>query len=538
MSNTPKRGQPVLKDRKITKSTAFTKEERDLLGLRGLLPYAVGTQARQINRVVANIRKKESPIEKYIFLSALQDRNERLYYKVVLENVEELLPIIYTPTVGEACLKFSHIYRIDKGFFITPEDKGHIRPMLDNWPEDDIRIIVVTDGNRILGLGDLGANGIGIPIGKLSLYTAMGGIHPDLCLPIMFDMGTDNKELLDDPLYLGYPHKRLQGKPYFELLDEFITGVQEKYPNALIQFEDFLTPNAYEILTRYRDKVLCFNDDIQGTASVALAGLYGATKLANIDFKDANIMFLGAGSAATGIADLLVLALMKEGLTQQESKDRLWFVDINGLLTTDRADLMSHNLPYAKNQNSLSFKEALKSVKPNILIGASGAFGTFDQEAFDIMCENNERPIIFALSNPTSKAECTAEQAYKWSKGKAIFASGSPFEPVVYEGKTYHTGQGNNVYIFPGIGLAAMCVEAKTLPEEVFMVAAEALAALITEDEMAQGRVYPRLTEMRKISYEIALSVAKYLVKNQLSKIDPNTDLEKLIKENTYDPTY
>jgi malate dehydrogenase (oxaloacetate-decarboxylating)(NADP+) len=410
--------------------------------------------------------------------------------------------------------------------------------MLDNWPEDDIRVIVVTDGNRILGLGDLGANGIGIPIGKLSLYTAMGGIHPDLCLPIMFDMGTDNEELLNDPLYLGYPHKRLQGKAYFDLLDEFISSVQNKFPNALIQFEDFLTPNAYEILNRYRNKVLCFNDDIQGTAAVALAGLYAGTKLAGFDFKDSTIMFLGAGSAATGIADLLVLALMKEGLTDAEAYDRLWFVDVNGLLTKDRKDLMAHNLPYAKNHPSLDFKSALKKVRPSVLIGASGAHGAFDKEVFEIMTAINDRPIIFALSNPTSKSECTAKQAYEWSSGRVVFASGSPFEPVSYNGKTYHTGQGNNVYIFPGIGLASMCVKAKTLPEEVFLVAAEALASLITEDEMMQGRVYPMLTEMRKISYNIALRVAKYLISNDLSQIDKNTNVEELLKHNIYDPTY
>jgi malate dehydrogenase (oxaloacetate-decarboxylating)(NADP+) len=533
-----KRGHAVLRDPRITKSTAFTAQEREYFGLRGLIPHAVGSQERQIRRVIANIRSKESSIEKYIFLSALQDRNVRLFYKVILENVEELLPIIYTPTVGEACIKFSHIYTVDKGFFITPDDRGEVIRLIDNWPTYDVRVIVITDGNRILGLGDLGSNGIGIPIGKLSLYSAMGGIDPDYCMPIMFDVGTNNEELLNDPLYLGYPHKRLTGDDYFSLLDEFVAAVKKKFPYALIQFEDFLTPNAYAILQRYRDDTLCFNDDIQGTASVALSGVYCASRITKIPFTDTKILFLGAGAAATGIADLMVHAFIKQGLTEDEARERLWFVDIDGLITQSRTNLMAHNVPFAHDAPPMTFKEALRWVKPNVLIGASGAYGAFDEEVFEIMGQNNEIPVVFALSNPTSKSECTAEQAYTWSKGRVVFASGSPFEPFEYEGKTFHTGQGNNVYIFPGIGLACLAIKPKVLPEEVFLVAAETLAQLISESDLSEGRVYPKLTEMRQISFSIAYNVSKLLFEMQLAQIELPNDLGEHIKSHMFDPTY
>lgn len=538
MPITGKRGIEVIRDRKLSKSTAFTREERDALGLRGLLPYAVGSQQRQINRVMANLRRKDSDIEKYIFLSALQDRNERLYYKVVTDNVEELLPIIYTPTVGEVCKQFSHIYRLDKGFFITPDDRGQIEAILKNWPESDVRVIVVTDGSRILGLGDLGSNGVGIPIGKLSLYTAMGGIHPDYCMPIMLDFGTNNEDLLTDLLYLGYPAKRLEGDAYHSLLEEFIKAVQRVHPNALIQFEDFITPNAYKILNEYREEVLCFNDDIQGTASVALGGVYCASRISNIPFKDNRIMFLGAGSAATGIADLMVHAFVKEGLTEAEAVKQLYFVDIHGLLVQSRTDLLEHNLPYAHDLPAMSFQDAIKHIKPTVLIGASGAGGTFTKEIIELMCSINERPVIFALSNPTSKSECTAEQAYQWSKGKVIFASGSPFDAVELNGQRFESGQGNNVYIFPGIGLGAMAVKAKKLPEEIFLTAAETLAGLISEEDLACGRVYPRLTEMRRISLEIALKTCEKLFELGLAQIERPKYLKQHIASLMYDPTY
>lgn len=533
-----KRGVDVLKDKRISKSTAFNAEEKEQMGLRGLLPYAISSQDKQKLRVIENIRRKESSIEKYIFLSALQDRNERLFYRTVMDYLPELLPIIYTPTVGEVCQQFSHIYRIDKGFYITPEDKGDIGQLLDNWPERDVRVIVVTDGSRILGLGDLGCNGMGIPIGKLSLYTAGGGIRPEYCLPVMLDMGTDNEKLLEEIMYLGYPHKRLKGAEYDELIDEFIMAVQEKFPNALIQFEDFLTPNAYKILHKYQEKVLCFNDDIQGTAAVALAGVYSALRITKQSFEDQKIMFLGAGSAATGIADLMVKALIQEGVNEEEALQKLWFVDINGLVVKSSKGLMSHNIPYAHDHEPMGFIDAIKDIKPTILIGASGAKGVFNAEVVELMSTINERPVIFALSNPTSNAECTAEQVYTWSKGRAVFASGSPFAPVTYDGKVFVPGQGNNVYIFPGIGLSAISVEAKYLPESVFLVAAEELARQIHQSDLDNGTVYPKLTNLRTISFEIAVAVANHLYDLNLAKLEKPKNLRTHIKNMMYDPTY
>lgn len=535
---TNKRGVEVLRDRKISKSTSFTKEERQELGLRGLLPYSVGSQQKQINRVMTNIRRKESDIEKYIFLSALQDRNEQLFYKTIMQNFAELLPIIYTPTVGQVCKEFSQIYRNDKGFFITPEDKGEIRQILDNWPEKEVKVVVITDGQRILGLGDLGANGMGIPIGKLSLYVAGGGIRPEFCMPIMFDVGTNNEAYLDDLLYLGYPHKRMVGEPYFELLDEFILAIRDKFPDVLIQFEDFLTPNAYEILNKYQNQILCFNDDIQGTAAVALGGVLSASRISGIPFKDSTILFLGAGSAATGIADLMVSALISEGLSEEEAHRRLWFVDIHGLLVKSRTDLLPHNLPYAHDAAPMNFIEAIKYLRPNILIGASGAGGTFTQEVIELMSEINHRPVIFALSNPTSKSECTAAEVYTYSNGSAIFASGSPFAEFERQGKTYTTAQGNNVYIFPGIGLACIGMKPSHLPDDIFMVAASALANCIDQSELDAGRVYPNLTKLRFISLEIAKVVSLKLLELGLTKISKPADLHGYLEALMYNPEY
>jgi malate dehydrogenase (oxaloacetate-decarboxylating)(NADP+) len=370
-----------------------------------------------VERVMVNLERLPRDIDRYMLLSALQERNERLFYQTVIAHFDRILPLIYTPTVGEACREFSHIAREPKGLFITPGDRGRIAKVLGNWPEKDIRVIVVTDGQRILGLGDLGANGMGIPIGKLALYTACAGIPPRHCLPVMLDVGTNDPALRGDPLYLGYPRKRVGGKAYFDLVEEFVRAVQKKYPRALVQFEDFLTPNAYALLQKYRDRVLCFNDDIQGTAAVALGGVYASTQITGRKFSDLRIMFLGAGSAATGIADLMASALVDEGLSLDEARRRLWFVDVNGLVVRSRTDLMEHNRPYAHEGARLGFVEAIDALQPHVLIGATGAPGTFTREAVERMSAHNERPVLFALSNPTSKAECTAEQAYAWSRG-------------------------------------------------------------------------------------------------------------------------
>lgn len=534
-----KTGYNVLHDARLNKSTAFSKAEREKLGLRGLLPYSIGTLQTQLQRVYANFKRKTSDIEKYIFLAALLERNETLFYRTVIDNIEEMLPLIYTPTVGQACSEFAQIFRKPKGFYITPDDRGVIRRILDNWPEDDVRVIVVTDGERILGLGDLGANGMGIPIGKLSLYVACAGFHPRQCLPVMLDVGSNNTPLRTHPLYLGYPHPRITGKDYYDLVEEFVVAVQDKYPKALIQFEDFLTPNAYLLLEKYRDRVLCFNDDIQGTAAVALAGVYAATGITGIDFSELKIMFLGAGSAATGIGDLMVAAFMNKGFNEDEARHRLWFVDVDGLIVAGRPNLMSHNKPYAHQHERMDFLAAIYDLKPHVLIGATGAPGTFTKDVVEAMSKVNDRPVIFALSNPTSRAECTAEQAYQWSNGKTVFASGSPFAPVQYNNQTFHPGQGNNVYIFPGIGLGAVTAGAERLNDKIFLVAAETLAESVTQADLEKGAVYPPLSSIRKISLKIATAVAEKVWDLKLSKtVKPDSDLEQFISARMYDPYY
>lgn len=535
---THKRNFEVLHDGSINKSLAFTKEEREQLGLEGLLPYAVSPQEMQITRVLENIRRKEYDIERYVFLSALQDRNEKLFYRIVIDHIEEIMPLIYTPTVGQACKEFSHIFRRAKGFYLNREHKGRIKEVLNNWPMKNVKAIVVTDGQRILGLGDLGSDGMGIPIGKLALYTACAGIHPNECLPVMLDVGTNNEELLKDPLYLGYPDKRLEGGAYLELVEEFVQAVQDKYPGALIQFEDFLTPNAYALLNEYKDRVLCFNDDIQGTAAVSLSGVYASTRITGKAFKDLKVMFLGAGSAATGIADLMVAAFQEEGLSKDEAYRRLWFVDVNGLIVDGRKDLMSHNLPYAHEHEQVGFIEAIDTIQPDVLIGATGAPSTFTEEVIGHMSAINERPVVFALSNPTSKAECTAEQAYTWSEGRVIFASGSPFDNVTYNGKTFRPGQGNNAYIFPGIGLGAIHCNAKRIPDELFLVASKTLAELVSDDDLSKGTLYPPLTDIRNVSLKIATAVAEKAYELGIAQNERPDDLEQSIADYMFDPTY
>ncbi len=531
-----KRGFDVLRDKTLNRSIAFGRRDRDRLGLTGLLPYRVSSEAQLVDRVMVNLERLPRDIDRYMTLSALQERNERLFYRTVIEHIDRILPLIYTPTVGEACKAFSHIMREPKGLFITPNDHGKIRRIVGNWGGKNIRVVVVTDGQRILGLGDLGANGMGIPVGKLALYTACAGIHPDECLPVTLDVGTNNEPLLNDVLYLGYPRRRLQGKAYFTLVDEFVAAVQSHYPDALIQFEDFLTPNAYALLEKYRHRVLCFNDDIQGTAAVALAGVYSSTRITGLRFRDLTIMFLGAGSAATGIADLMTSAFVEEGLSLEQARRRLWFVDVNGLVVKSRTDLMDHNRPYAQDVKPQGFLDAIDTVRPHVLIGATGSPGTFTRAVIERMSAINERPAIFALSNPTSRAECTAEQAYVWSAGRAVFASGSPFDPVTYSGRTYRPAQGNNAYVFPGIGLGAVACRARTLPDEVFLAAARTLARRVRQRDLDQGSLYPPLREIRKISLAIAVSVATKTYALNLARRPRPRDLRRAISAMMYRP--
>lgn len=534
----PRRGLDLLLHPATNKSTGFTLEERRTLGLRGLLPASVSTMATQTQRTLARIRRKHSDIERYIALRAMQDRNERVFYRTLIDNIEEVMPYVYTPTVGEACKVFAHIFRRPRGFYVTPNDRGDVRTILDNWPEPVVRVVVVTDGERILGLGDLGANGMGIPIGKLALYTACAGIAPEHCLPIMLDVGTDNEELLEDPLYLGVQDRRVRDHDYDEIVDELVCALTDKWPDVLIQFEDFLTPNAYKLLHQYEHKTLCFNDDIQGTAAVALAGVFSSTRCVGKPFEDLRIMFLGAGSAATGIADLMVDAFVAGGLSTDEALTRLSFVDVNGLIVASRTDLMEHNLPYAHDGPELQFLDAIKHVKPNVLIGATGAPDTFTQEVIETMAQLNERPVIFALSNPTSRAECTPQQAYEWSEGRALFASGSPFAPLEVNNRIYRPGQGNNVYVFPGVGLGATAVRATRITPKMFLAAALTLAECVTQTQLETGALYPPLQDIRKVSLAIAIAIAEQAYAEDLAQLERPEDLKAHIKAQMYEPKY
>jgi malate dehydrogenase (oxaloacetate-decarboxylating)(NADP+) len=532
-------GIDLLHNPVVNKGTAFAEEEREALGLRGLLPPHVHTQEEQVMRVMENFHRKPSNLEKYIHMIALQDRNETLFYRVVLERIEEMMPIIYTPTVGQACQEYGHIFRRPRGMFISAEDRGRIADILRNWPGHDARIIVVTDGERILGLGDLGAFGMGIPVGKLALYTACAGVHPALCLPITLDVGTDNERLLNDPLYVGIRQHRLRGKAYDEFLDEFMTAAQEVFPHVLIQFEDFANRNAFRLLDKYRDSACTFNDDIQGTGAVALAGLYSALRITGGQLSELTVLFLGAGEAAIGIADIIVAAMVGEGLAEEEARNRCWLVDSGGLVVKSRSGLAKHKLPYAHDHAPLpDFLSGVESLKPAAIIGVSGQYGAFTKPVLEAMARLNDRPIIFALSNPTSKAECTAEQAYSWTQGRAVFASGSPFPPVTIGGKTYVPGQGNNAYIFPGVGFGAIACGARLVTDEMFFEAAKTLARQVSEADLERGLIYPPLAEIRDVSAAIATAVAEVAYRRELATQPRPADLRAHIEAHMYVPRY
>lgn len=532
-------GIALLHDARVNKGTAFSEAERDAFKLRGLLPPVVNTIEEQQDRVLENYKQKPTPLEKYIFMVALQDRNETLFYRTVVDNIYEMMPIIYTPTVGEACAKFGHIFRQPRGLYVSTKHRGQIAQVLRNWPEKDVGVIVVTDGERILGLGDLGAQGMGIPIGKLSLYTACAGVHPRYTLPVTLDVGTNNAELLEDPLYIGMRQKRLRGTEYDEFIEEFITAVGKAFPDTLVQFEDFATLNAFRLLKTYRDRICTFNDDIQGTAAVTLAGLLGAGRITGQDITKQTLLFLGAGEAGIGIADLCASAMVREGMSREEAKSRMWFVDSTGLVVDSRKDLAEHKLPYARKHEFVpDLAAAIEAAKPTAIIGVSGRPQSFSEAIVRRVAEINERPIVFALSNPTSKAECTAEQAYEWTDGRAIFASGSPFEPVTYRGKRHVPTQGNNAYIFPGLGLGAVISRTKHVTDEMFYKAAKAAADMTTEEELAQGAILPPLTAIREVSATIAAAVAEYAWDEGLARRRRPRDIMALVRSQMYDPQY
>ena len=535
----PTKGLDWLHTPVFNKGTAFTEAERDALGLRGLLPPHVQSMDEQVQRVMANFRSKSSDLERYIQLAGLQDRNETLFYRVVMDHLEEMMPIIYTPTVGKACQEFGHIFRRSRGFYISSKDAGQMEKMLHNWPTRDVKVIVVTDGERILGLGDLGASGMGIPIGKLSLYTACAGINPTQCLPITIDVGTDNETLLKDSLYTGLRQKRIRGQAYDAIIEEFMVAVEKNFPGVLVQFEDFGNSNAFRLLARYRDQACTFNDDIQGTGAVALAGVLSALHLTGGKLCDQRVLFLGAGEAGIGIAENIVNVLVEAGLTPEEARKRCWFVDSKGLIVKSRTDLIAHKQHYAHDHAPcIDLFSAVKSLKPTMLIGVSGQPKTFAQEIVKTMGSLNQRPVIFALSNPTSKAECTAEEAYTWTEGRAVFASGSPFAPVKIGGKTLVPGQGNNAYIFPGVGLGIVCTGARRVTESMFIAAARTLASLIRENELAEGRVYPALNRIHEVSHAIAVAVAEEVFAQKLNLQPRPADLSGYIRSQMFKPEY
>ena len=533
------KGVQLLHDPVLNKGTSFSEKERDVFRLRGLLPPRVNSQEQQVARALENLRRKNSDLERYIFLIALQDRNERLFYRLISDHLEELVPIIYTPTVGRACQEYGHIFRRPRGIFISLEDAGQVASVLCNWPHKDIRVIVVTDGERILGLGDLGADGMGIPVGKLALYTACGGIDPTHCLPVTIDVGTNNEDLLRDLLYIGRGHHRVRGPVYDALIKEFVEAVQGLFPRALIQFEDFGNTNAFRLLAEYRDKVCAFNDDIQGTAAVVLAGLHSASKFTQKPLSEQRYVFFGAGEAGTGIADLLVEEIKESGLSEKAARSCCWFVDSKGLVVNGRRDLAEHKVRYAHHHSFLTdHLSIIEAIRPAAIIGVSGQPSIFSKPILTRMGELNERPIIFALSNPTSKSECTAEAAYRLTNGRAIFASGSPFDPVVLDSKRFIPSQGNNVYIFPGLGLGVLASQSRRVTDTIILAAARALATEVTEADLAEGRIYPPLARIREVSVKIALAVANVAYDQGLAAAPRPPDLESHIRDQVFVPNY
>lgn len=532
-----------LRDPRLNKGLAFTLEERQTLGIHGLQPARFKSQAEQLELCRISISRYQEDLNRYLYLVDLQDRNEKLFFKLISEDVEKMMPIVYTPTVGLACQKFGLIYRRPRGLFVTINDRGYVYEVLRNWPEHDVRAIVVTDGERILGLGDLGACGMGIPVGKLALYTALAGIPPHQCLPIVIDVGTNNQTLLEDPLYVGLRQKRVEGKEYDEFIDEFMEAVVKRYgQNTLIQFEDFGNHNAFRFLDKYRDTYCTFNDDIQGTASVAVAGLLASKRVTGKKISENSFVFLGAGEAAIGIADLVVKAMQAEGCGLQKARDKIWLFDIDGLLAKGRPEgrLGGHKAFYAKDHRVMkNFAEVVKEVKPSVLIGASAAGGAFTPEILQTMGKNNERPIIFALSNPTSKAECTAQAAYENTEGRCIFSSGSPFPPVEYGGKTFQPGQGNNAYIFPGVALGVIVTGTHHIPEDIFLIAAQSVADHVSQEDLDKGSLYPPLGSIRECSLNIAVGVTKYAYEKGLASTYPEPqDKLAYIKSHLYNFDY
>eukprot|EP01117_Protostelium_nocturnum_P006409 TRINITY_DN2311_c0_g1_i1.p1 TRINITY_DN2311_c0_g1~~TRINITY_DN2311_c0_g1_i1.p1 ORF type:complete len:599 (+),score=216.84 TRINITY_DN2311_c0_g1_i1:63-1859(+) len=540
-----KKGVDIMNDPIYNKGIGFNPSERDRLEIRGLMPPTFSTLEQQALRIKARLDDVNTDIGKYLLLNSLQDRNETLFYKVLIDNLAELAPIIYTPTVGKVCQGFGYLYRRPRGMYFSSHDRGEMAQMVYNWPSKEVEVVIVTDGSRILGLGDLGANGMGIPIGKGSLYTAAAGINPDKVLPVMLDAGTNNETLLNDEFYMGLKHKRVTGEAYQSLVDELLFALRNRWPNVLIQFEDFSNLNAYPLLHHYRKKQLVFNDDIQGTGAVALGGIYSALRIQKKgpeEIKNQRVVVLGAGTAGLGVTFALVNGMKKHGLTLEEGARNFWLVDDKGLISDNRVNLSTGQKVFARPdmQDGIPLLEVIRKVKPTILLGLSGIGGLFTEEIIREMSKHVTDPIVFPLSNPTDRAECSAENAFRWTNGKAIFASGSPFKPVQIDGKTHFPSQGNNMFIFPGIGLAAVATQAKRVSTTMFAVAAEVLSSCVTEDVLARRQVYPDINNIRSVTVKVAAAVAKQTFEQGLAKRFPpeGKPLEEWIEDEMYVPEY
>ena len=532
-------GLALLDDPISNKGTAFTVKERAEFGLEGLLPASVESLDRQVERVMHHLDAKPTDLERYIYLTGLVDRNETLFYRTVMSDPARFLPILYEPTVAEACLTFGHIFRRARGMYITREMKGRIAEVLRNWPQSDVRFICVSTGGRILGLGDIGANGMGIPIGKLQLYTACAAVPPTCLLPVLFDIGTTNDALRADPLYLGLKVTPPSERELDELVEEFVQAVQQVFPNCCIHFEDWKGTDAIRVLARYKDKVLCYNDDIQGTASVTLAGLTTALQIVDVPLTEQRILFLGAGSAGIGISNLIASAMQMQGLSQDAARSRISLFDINGLVEPSRADLSASQKVYAhKAAPSKDLANTIETLKPTILIGVSTKGGAFNQQVIEAMSRVNERPIIFALSNPTDKAECSAEQAYTWSKGKALFAAGVQFPEVTIKGKTFHPGQANNFYIYPALGLATYVARPRRITDECFIVAAQASADQVGPELRAKGMLFPSQSQILEMEVSTATRIAQFMFEKGLATVKQPADIRKWIEGQLYTPHY
>jgi malate dehydrogenase (oxaloacetate-decarboxylating)(NADP+) len=536
---TNSRGIAVLQDPKLNKSTAFTEAEKEALGLVGLVPDVTETEDLQLRRVNLQLAQKPTDLERYVYLMNLLDHNETLFYRTLMSDPARFLPIVYDPTIGEACLKFGHIYRQPRGMYLSITRRGKVRDVLKNWPEKDVRFICVTDAGRILGLGDLGANGMGIPIGKLQLYTACAGVPPQYLLPMYLDAGTNNEQYLHDPLYLGMRRTRPSTNELYSFVDEFVQAVQEVFPKCCIHFEDWTGVDAVHLLQRYRDKYCVYNDDVQGTAGIVLAGMINAAKIKGKRLSDEKYLFLGAGSAGIGLADLLCSAMVQEGLTLKQAQSRVYMFDIDGLLEDTRTDLVDFQKPYAhKHAPTRDFVAAIESIKPTTIIGVSTVGGTFTQKIIEAMSRINDRPVVLALSNPTEHAECTPEQAYTWSKGKAIYAAGVQFPPVQYEGQTFLPGQANNFYIFPAVGMAIFATEASRVTDEMFIEAARAVADQVPSELLKQGLLYPLQSNILEIEIQTAARVADLAFASGLARVPRPNDTVAFIRQHVYEPEY